>query len=200
MAIINEVLDLGWDYGAQGGPQFSVTTTQTGGGFESSNLDWSQPKAEYQIGDRTGDYCIDLDQYNYLYGFWMARRGSYEGFLYKDWGDFELLSEVIGTGDGTTTQFQSTKTYGTFVRLIRYLAPGVQVDAGGTPYQVDRNSGLITFTRPVPKDVAIKLTADFYVPVKFVEDKWPGRFRAADPRTGQRFYELGSLQLRGVRV
>ena len=203
MSYSDTVLDLGYDYGAQGGPEFSVTTTVTGGGAERSNLDWAQPKGEWQIGDRTGERCLDLEEYQYLYNFWMARRGSFEGFSYKDWGDFELIDEVIGVGDGVKTQFQVTKTYGSFVRVIKKLNPAGfswQVDNKGVTGQLDPLTGLLTLGSAAATGTLLKVTGEFWCSVKFVENKWPGKFHAADAYTGQRFYELGSLQLRGIRV
>lgn len=202
MSFSEELLDLGWDYGAQGGPEFSVTTTVSGGGFESANLDWSQPKGEWQIGDRTGDYCLDLPEYEYLYGFWMARRGSFEGFRYKDWGDFELQDELIGVGDGVKTAFQITKTYGSFVRTLKKIASGMTWYGGSLKPSatIDLNTGLLTFATAPTVGQKITVTGEFHVAVKFIEDKWPGKFYAAEPDSGQRFYELGSLQLRGIRV
>jgi uncharacterized protein (TIGR02217 family) len=202
MTFCEELLDLGWDYGAQGGPEFAVTTTLSGGGYEFANLDWAQPKGEWQIGDRTGDYCLDLAEYEYLYKFWMARRGSFEGFRYKDWGDFELKGEQIGIGDGTRNVFQITKTYGSFVRVLSKIAKGAtwQVGSSKPAATLDYNTGLLTFAIPPALGQKIKVTGEFHVPVKFIENKWPGKFYAADPDSGQRFYELGSLQLRGIRV
>jgi uncharacterized protein (TIGR02217 family) len=202
MAFSEELLDLGIDYGAQGGPQFSVTTTTSGGGFESANLNWSQPIGEWQIGDKTGTTGLLKAQYDYLYHFWMARRGPFEGFRYKDWGDFELVDELIGSGDGVTTAFQITKTYGSFVRVIKKIAEGAAWKVGNSKplATLDKNIGILTFTNPPPVGAKIRVTGDFHVPVKFVEDKWPGKFIYTDTKTRDRWHELGSLQLRGIRV
>jgi len=203
MVFSEEILDLGYNYGAQGGPEFSVTSTVSGGGYEKTNLDWSQPKGQWQIGDRTGEDCLDLQEYEYLYSFWMSRRGSFEGFRYKDWGDYELLDEWIGVGNGVQTAFQITKTYGSFVRVLKKIDPkGFSWQIGFTqpPAVLNPNTGMLTFSTPPAAGADIRVSGEFHVPVRFVENVWSGRFYAANPDTGQRFYELGSLQLRGIRV
>lgn len=198
-----QVLDLGFDYGASGGPAWSVTSTVSGGGFEKVNLNWSQPLGQYQIGDKSGEDCLLQGQYDYLYGFWMARRGPTQGFRYKDWGDFELIDELIGVGDGTTTQFQITKTYGDFVRIIKKIvSTGFQVRVGSSipSYTLGANSGLITFATAPASGREIRVSGEFHVPVRFNESEWPGKFLAQNPSTGERWYELGSLTLRAIRL
>lgn len=201
---VEQVLDLGVDYGADGGPEWSNTITEAGGGYERVNINWSQPKGRWNLGDRTGENCLTRDQHDYLYRFWMARRGSGIGFRYKDWNDFELIDEVIGTGDGTTTAFQITRGYGSFERTIKKIAddpePIVRVDGIYRPYTLDFNTGLITFTTAPSTGKEITVSCEFHVPVRFEQDAWPGRFYAADLQTGQRYYELGTLGVREIRV
>jgi uncharacterized protein (TIGR02217 family) len=201
MSFVEEVLDLGWDYGAQGGPEFLVTTIQTGGGSDKSNLEWSQPKGQWQIGDRTGDRLLNRAEYDYLYNFWMARRGPFEGFRYKDWGDFELIDEVIAIGDGLKTSFQITKRYGSFLRILKKIGDlSWQVGASQPAGAISKNTGILTLTQPLPLGAELCVNGEFHVPVKFIESQWPGRFEEADAHSGERYYELASLQLRGIRI
>lgn len=200
---VEQVLDLGYDYGATGGPLWSTTISESGGGTEKANVNWSQPKGRWELGDRSGENCLTLDQHEYIYGFWMARRGQAIGFRYKDWGDYQLNRELIGTGDGTKTQFQVTKTYGDFVRILKKLdSEGFQIETPGAAlnYALNPTTGVVTFGSALPTGTKIYATGEFHVPVRFEQDEWPGRFYAADPDRGQRYYELGSLSVRAIRV
>lgn len=206
MTFSEEVLDLGYDYGAAGGPQFSITNTVSGGGFEKANLDWSQPLGEWRIGDKTGQNCLIQTEYNDLYHFWMARRGSFEGFRFKDWGDFELTDELIGVGDGIRTQFQITKTYGSFVRIVKKIDINSNfytlLDGGFSSAVLAPNTGILTFGSAPAVGQRITVNGAFHVPVRFVESTWPGKFYATKFYEGgeERWYELGPLSVRAIRV
>ena len=118
-----------------------------------------------------------------LAGFYNARQGSFDSFLYTDQDDNAVVAQGIGTGDGTTTQFQLIRTFGAFVEPV--LAPNsvtaVKVNGVtktlGTDYTIgawgSANPGLITFT--VAPGNTLPITADFsyYWPCRFVDDSIP---------------------------
>ena len=45
-------------------------------------------------------------------GFFNARKGSFDNFLFDDPTDDTASSQNFGTGDGVTANFQLTSTYG----------------------------------------------------------------------------------------
>src|SRR5437667_11316720 len=53
-----------------------------------------------------------------LLGFYNARNGSYDSFLYADSDDNSVTSQNIGTGNGSTLTFQLVRTFGAFVEPI----------------------------------------------------------------------------------
>ena len=50
-------------------------------------------------------------QIDELIAFFRARRGKAYGFRFKDWTDYKVTGELLGTGDDVKTQFQLAKRY-----------------------------------------------------------------------------------------
>lgn len=158
-------------YGSAGGPGFNTTVIELSSGHEQRNINWSEAKAKYEAshGVKTRDQMEELIDF-----FW-ARRGRAYGFRYKDWADYQLADEPIGTGDGATTFFQVIKTYEPagypFQRIIRKLNPDVplvvMVNGVVTAATVDNNAGTVTFAVAPVVGAVITVTGEFHVPVRF---------------------------------
>lgn len=104
------------------------------------------------------------DELRTLAGFFLARHGSFQAFVFDDPADDTTAGETIGTGDGTTTAFQLVRTFGGFAEPI--TAPNIVSavrDNGttvpGTGYAVNSATGIVTFT--APPAAGHVLTADF---------------------------------------
>jgi hypothetical protein len=67
-----------------------------------------------------------------LVGFINARRGRFDDFLYRDPRDYQVTAQQFGTGDGTTKDFQLTRSLGGFVEPV--------YDLNGTP-AIYKNAG-----------------------------------------------------------
>ena len=132
--------------------------------------------------------------------FVLARAGSARGFRWKDFHDFTSASDhrsthnfddqVIGAGDGITTEFQLRKVYSDglrqVVRLIEKPVLGtVRIALDGSEamsgWTVNTTDGIVTFTSPPSVGVEITAGFEFDVPVRFDDsiDKWM-RFRIMD--------------------
>lgn len=162
-------------YGASGGPAFSTAVVATVSGYEHRNINWSQGRGRWNVahGLKTRAQVADL------IAFFRARKGRAYGFRFKDWSDFQASTQVLGTGDGSTTAFQLVKHYVSGeiddVRLIsKPVAGTVQVYHDGAPatgWSVDTTTGLITFTTPPPNGSVITADFEFDVPVRFDTDQ-----------------------------
>lgn len=159
--------------GASGGPIFNTALVELDSGFEQSQVNWSQPKYLWDIG-----YGIQNKAgYYRLLEFFMARRGRARGFLFKDWTDYQLNNENIGTGDGVEDQFQITKVYTDtvlpFTRTItRPINSSLVVTVNGSPagtYTV-LQGGIIDFLVPPPSGHIVRVSGEFDVPVRFDVD------------------------------
>lgn len=164
-------------YGSSGGPNFKTWVFEGHSGKEQRNIGWSTSKARYDVSHAVKDKT-DMDT---LRAWFYSMYGRAYGFRFKDWGDYELTDENIGTGDGTTTVFSITKTYtvgaNSYVRRIfKPIAAGFVVKVNGvtktitTDYTLDATTGKITFTSPVTNTHAVTVTGEFDVPVRFDVD------------------------------
>jgi uncharacterized protein (TIGR02217 family) len=165
-------------YGSQGGPRFSTTIFTSASGREQRNINWSVQRCEYDVaqGIKT------KDQMDAILAFFYAMMGKAYAFRFKDWADYQMVNQQIGTGDGTTTTFQFTNTYSdplavqTYTRTIKKPVTGTlgQVTIAGAPttaYTMDYTTGLITFnTAPGAGQAIVVVYCEFDVPVRFDTD------------------------------
>lgn len=205
-----EILDLGYDYGAVGGLSFRTTAIATNSGYEKRNQQWAIPLGSWQLGDRSGESALTNDQYHYLSSFHLAMRGSARSFLFKDWNDFELDREQIGVGNGSNKVFQLQKTYRvggeSFVRPIKKPKIDdaiVQVGAARLSkldYSLSEDTGILTLNTAPANGEPVFVSCEFYVPVRFEQDRLEARFENADIEQGIRLYGISSLSVVEVRT
>jgi uncharacterized protein (TIGR02217 family) len=171
-------------FGSSGGPERKTEIVTLGSGFEERNAVWANSRRRYDagLGVKT------LDDLHAAIAFFEARLGRLHGFRFKDFADFKSCSPLaaiaatdqsIGTGNGTATAFQLTKTYvsgaGSWTRTIRKPVSGtVIVAVDGTPviggFTVDTTTGVTTFDTPPANGDAITAGFEFDVPVRFDTD------------------------------
>lgn len=175
-------------YGSMGGPVNSTDIVVTGGGVEYRNANWSEPLNRYNA-----KYSIKLRSTALaVYELFLASKGRFGGFRYKDFWDFSSsgngvdtparTDQTIGTGDGAETDFQLIKTYttgiGIQVRNIKkpVVSAGVLIDVDGigrtegVDYTVDYITGIVSFTVAPSDSLVIKAGYEFDVPVRFDTD------------------------------
>ena len=196
-------LNLGYDFGTVGGPQFSTTIIVLGSGHEQRNSNWSEARSKWQIGDR----IYTRNELNYLLNFFRGVRGAAIGFRFKDWSDYQGNNELIGTGNGVLTQFQIKKTYvignQSSSRNIKKPVSGTTtITVANIPtisgWSLDTTTGIITFASPPTGNIVASF--EFDVPVRFEQDKFDHRFDAADPSTGQALFYVSTLSVVEVKL
>lgn len=203
MSFTEDRLDLGYDYGTTVSIQFKTTIVTMGSGAEQRNAGWHQPLLRFGVGQQG---CLNANLQTFLQ-FHADRKGSFEGFRFKDWADYQAKRQYIGTGNGSTTQFQLYKSYtvaGHSVNrpIVKPVAGTVKIylaDAELTSgWSVNTVNGLITFTT-APVGV---ITADFEfdVPVRFQEDKISLRFLAFEGGTNEKIFNWENLSLTEIRI
>lgn len=112
----------------------------------------------------SGGLGVGYDELRTLVGFFLARNGSFQAFLYVDPTDWTIANQTIGVGDGLTTTFQLVRTFGGFVEPITapVLVSAIRENGStllGGSYTVDTATGIVTFgTAPGAGHV---MTADF---------------------------------------
>jgi len=160
-------------YGSEGGPEFKTEIVRLKSGHEKRNIVWEYPLARWNVA--YGVKTQELMQA--LLTFFYARQGRAYGFRFKDHNDFVAYDQEIGTGDGSTTQFQVYRNYvqggATFARKITKLdAVTVYIDGSppGIGWSSNLNTGVITFDSPPSSGEVVTATFTFDVPMRFGTD------------------------------
>lgn len=168
-------------YGALGGPKFKTTVMTLASGHERRNVDWSRMRCEFDVsyGLKTQD---ELDE---IRAFFYARRGRAYGFRFRDWQDYVMDQQVIGTTNGTQNTFQIFKRYQSgpvlYDRVLNKIEQGSvtvrrngsAMSVGGTSgYTINLNTGVITVGSGVASSSGdtISVECRFHVPVRFDTD------------------------------
>ncbi|MDJ0900243.1 MAG: DUF2460 domain-containing protein [Xenococcus sp. MO_188.B8] len=210
-----EKLELGYDYGAVGGMRFKTTIIKKGDKQEQRNVDWWLPLGRWQLGERTllESDIQGINEVIELRDFHANRKGSKQGFRFKDWSDYKAINQHIGTADGQTTQWQIIKTYfaGSYqtVRPITKPVSGtVKVYLDGIKalggWSVDYSTGVLSFDTPPPNGKVINCDFEFDVPVWFETDEfsWTLEGYQKNHQTGEieAIYRLGNLAVQEGRI
>ncbi|MEM7520719.1 MAG: DUF2460 domain-containing protein [Pseudomonadota bacterium] len=174
-------------FGATGGPQRRTDVVTLANGFEERNTPWAHSRRSYDAGAG----LRSLDDLELVIGFFEARMGQMHGFRWKDWADFKSCrageapafdDQAIGAGDGSTTDWQISKTYisggQSYSRPIKKPVAGsvkVGLDGAeliaGAEYTVDVSTGTISFTQAPAANAVIFAGYEFDVPVRFDTDQ-----------------------------
>ena len=174
-------------FGSVGGPERRTDIVTLANGFEERNTPWSQSRRRYDAG--LG--LRSLDDIERLIGFFEARQGQMYGFRWKDWADYKssiaskdlaYTDQVIALGDGVSVVYPLVKTYRSgsaeYVRRITKPVQGTvrigeqgDEQREGVHYEVDCETGLVTFASPPLQDAEITAGFEFDVPVRFDSDR-----------------------------
>ncbi len=163
-------------YGSSGGPEYSTDIVMTYGGHEQRNINWSQARARFNVAHGVKTKA----QLDTLITFFRARKGRAIGFRFKDWTDYKASAQVLGTGNGTLTQFQLVKKYqsGATEELRTITKPvngTVKIYFNSalqnTGYTVNYTTGLVIFNTAPASGVVVTADYEFDVPVRFDTDR-----------------------------
>jgi len=164
-------------YGSAGGPEYSTDIVITQGGYEQRNANWSQARARYNVAHGVKTQA----QLNTLIAFFRARKGRADGFRFKDWTDYQVTGQAIGTGNGSNKIFQLVKTYtsGSVTEsrtVTKPVAGTVNIYLGGvlqngSAYSLDTTTGIVTFVAAPGSSVAVTADFQFDLPARFDTDR-----------------------------
>lgn len=194
-AIFPVLPGLTWDIGKR--PEYNTMVHRAVSGKEARAALMAYPLWTFTLSYemlRDGVAGVEFDK---LAGFFGARQGSFDSFLFDDTTDNSVTDQQFGTGDGTTTQFQLVRTFGntfTFLEPVQNVNVLTNIkDNGsvvsGANYSV--SNGLVTFNTPPVTGHTLTWTGTYYFRVRFVED-------VADFNLFMyNFWELKKIQLVG---
>ena len=172
MFIEERLLDL-VAYGFTGGATFSTTRAELFSGIVSRNAERTRPLYRYSAPYES----IASENHDILIQTYNACLGRLYGFRFKDWADFTIINEPIGTATGDpseTMQLIKTYTFGPVSTVRPIIKP---VDGSLTLYAdgleiasvLDATTGIVTFDAVAAQ--AITATCEFDVPVMFDSDQ-----------------------------
>jgi uncharacterized protein (TIGR02217 family) len=113
---------------------------------------------------------VGYDELRTLAGFFLRQQGSFQVFLYNDSGDNNVVNQYIGTGDGTSTQYQLVRTFGGFTEpttqpfSITVFVNGVAASFAAGSY------GVIVLSSAPNPGAAITASFGYNYPVRFSTD------------------------------
>jgi uncharacterized protein (TIGR02217 family) len=190
---IDTLFPLDLSVGATVSMEFQTMITRVDNGFETRNPRWNTPLRSYTI--RSARSLQDLET---LRQFYIIMRGRQRSFRFKDfseytssgWGTSELtpnaitpLDQNIGTGDGTTVDFQIRKQYTVGANTInrditkpvddtvRISIAGSELVLGSpSDFVVDYTTGIVTLAVAPTNGQAVTAGYEFDVPVRFDTD------------------------------
>ncbi len=176
--------------GAEGGPTFSTSIVESSGGNEQRIANWSVARGRWNVG--TG--LQDESDIATLLAFFRARQGRLRGFRFRDFSDWEMPRQTIGTTQGSDATWPLFKSYvsGSVTAnrpitrpvsgSVRCWVNGVEASIGGgaSQFQVSLTTGVITLgaTLAATTGQAIEAACEFDVPVRFDTDTLPLRLAA----------------------
>lgn len=196
------------DYGFTGGPKFNTKVLPSFSGWEQRFVNWAKARLEWNISKSVQDQTL-IDA---VIAFFNARQGRGRGFRFKDWTDYKITLQQIGTGTGALLIFDTYKRYSSggvnYDRSIKKLVNGtvfvyvndvLKVEGAnpGGDFQVNYNTGRITFNagKAPGNGLSVKITCEFDVPVRFDTDKLDVTNDA-----GFDNYSISSLPIVEIRV
>ena len=109
-----------------------------------------------------------------LVGFFNARQGSFDSFLFNDPDDNSVVAQAFGVGDGTTRAFQLNRTFGGWNEPVTAVNVISQVTVNGTPttaYTLNAFTGVLTFTTAPAASAVLAWTGTYYWRVRFMDDQ-----------------------------
>lgn len=186
ISLLDEAFPLAIAFGATGGPERRTDVVPLATGFEARNARWADSRRRYDAG--TG--IRSIEDLKAVLALFEAARGRLVGFRFRDPFDHSSAGtgkvvtsgdQMIGTGDGVTSRFRLSKTYGqgsaAYKREIRVPLPGsVLLALDGSERQaardftLDPNTGEIVFDVPPPTGAILTAGFEFDVPVRFDTD------------------------------
>jgi uncharacterized protein (TIGR02217 family) len=118
--------------------------------------------------------------YDTLAGFVSQMWSTYDTFLYTDFSDNSVTDSNFGTGDGTTTKFQLTRTFGAGgftvkepvqnVNVLTNIKKNSVVQTNPTNYTIDAN-GLVTFAVAPAAALPLTWTGTYYYRCRLESDE-----------------------------
>ena len=153
----------------------SKKTSVAGREFRAANMIYPsyQFKLSYEF---LRDLRSGVDELRSLVGFFNARLGAFDSFLFNDPDDNTATLQSFGTGNGVATQFQLMRSFGAFTDPIYDLNSTPAIYKAGTlqtltTHYTISSSGLVTFVTAPTAGQALTWSGTYYWRCRFETDQ-----------------------------
>lgn len=171
-AVFPTLPGLQWDFKRM--PMHKTTVRETVSGLEFRSRRMSSPRYTYKGSyEFLRDQRQGYDELRQLLGFFNARSGDFDSWLFFDTDDNTVTAQAFGVGGAVATKFQLVRTLGGAVEPVYALfgAPLVYLNGVlktvGTDYTVNATGGLTWVTAP-GAGVVMTWTGSFYWRCRFL--------------------------------
>lgn len=173
--IFPELRGLKWDTTKK--PQWSTKIHETASGKETAAAYWSYPKWFFGLSYEVLEESDVVQELRTIGGFFLARKGRFEPFLYRDETDCVVYDQTLGTGDASRTTFQLVRSFGDFTEPMKAIdsrdfAPMIYLDGSRqvAGYTIGA-TGLVTFDDPPGEDVRVSADFAYLFRCRFMQDE-----------------------------
>lgn len=155
------------------------TNVQTAvSGKETRIARQASPRWRWELSYNVLRSAASYNELQQLAGFFNARQGRYDTFLYRDTDDNTVTAQALGQGNGTSTAFPLLRNFGGFNELILapqtvsavYINSVLQSSGWSVSNWGSASPGVITFTTPPANNAVITADFSFYFPCRMSED------------------------------
>ena len=161
---------LTWDITRE--PFWSTTIKTTVSGREFRSANFSYPRYRHKMVYSVLRQTALLPEMAQLAGFFNARNGSFDSFLFTDPDDCAVTAQTAGVGDGTNKVFQLVRTFGGYVEPVFDVNGAASIfDNAAAPgaYTLSKG-GLITFAAAPVAGHTISWSGAYYRRMRFAAD------------------------------
>lgn len=161
-------------------PAWATRRARAVSGFERRVQQRMYPMWSIEMSVEVLRDAVGIDEAKNLIGFFNARAGMFDSFLYTDPDDNSVTDQVFGTRDGTTTQFQLLRTYGGFAEPVQNVNVLTNIKSNGvvlsspTDYSIS-STGLVTLTAAGTVGHVLTWSGSYYWRAIFDADRLPFR-------------------------
>lgn len=155
-------------------PMWSTSIQKSASGRELRAAFYSYPLWKFSV-----SYEVlradSLQELQSVIGFFNARQGSYESFLFEDPEDNSVTDQALGNVVSGQTKYQLVRNLGGYVEPIFAPQAGIVVKSNGvtltnnTNYRIDPD-GVLTLLTTQTAGSALTWSGGFYYKVRFLHD------------------------------
>lgn len=165
----------GLKWGTTKTPMWKTVTQESVSGMELRASLMTYPRYRITLGYEFLRADAEYTELQQLIGFFNARRGAWDDFLWLDPDDNTAAAQVFGTGDGATKIFTIGRDYGGFREPVLDFLAAPQIRVAGvlkaSPGDYTITAGKVTFGTAPANGASLTWSGQYYRRVRFANDE-----------------------------